>query len=163
MTTRILKKNLLLLVLLVVPVASVAAEKPDDATVTNWAATAMQEVMTFDYKNYTTVHSNARKYFTAHGIEDFDAAIKKSRLLEMIEVNQMSSTLKLAKEPAIETQGIEKDTQTWFIQTPVTITYSDGWKKDRMDNLLVTLTIKQSSEAENTDGLGIDQWIMVPQ
>lgn len=46
----------------------------------------------------------------------------------------------------------------WTVEVPIVLTYQMG-TKTRSDNLVVRLTIFRSSDPNNPDGIGINQWL----
>ena len=128
----------------------------------SWVAQATTEVMTFGFNDYRRRLQEASRNFTRRGWESFTQALQKSRIIEMVEANQQVLTAAPQGAPILVSEGLVAGRYQWEVELPMILTYQSG-SKSRSDKLLVTLVIVRVPRLESPNGVGIEQWIAVPQ
>ena len=129
-----------------------------DARVLSWAAAAATEVMTFGFNDYRKRLQESSKYFTRTGWQTFNDALAKSNLLQMVNQNQQILTAVPSRAPIIARQLNYHGVWRWYVQMPLTITYTVANREDSHAQL-VTLALVRVSTLDNPDGIAIDQWV----
>ena len=123
-----------------------------------WAALAVSDAMVFGFNDYKMRLSLASDYFTEDGWKNFSDALKRSRLIEMVEVNQQIITAAPKGAPILQSQGVVGGRYQWVVEIPLILTYRSGAKTSNV-GLLVTAIIVRSDDPKHSYGIGIDKWI----
>ena len=144
-----------------IPFVAIAQEAPSDEAATKWTAKSLPSLMTFGFNDYRRRLQESSHSFTRHGWESFTDALQRSRIIEMVNQYEQDAEMKLICPPTLVSSHVDGGIKTWQFKALVTITYK-GRGESRSDNQSITVAVKQSSDAENTEGLGIDQYISVP-
>ncbi len=124
----------------------------------SWTAQAATEVMTFGFNDYRRRLQESSRNFTRRGWESFTQALQKSRIIEMVEVNQQVVTAVPLGAPIIKSEGLVTGRYQWEVELPLALTYQAG-SRTRTDNLLVRLIVVRVPRLESANGVGIEQWI----
>ncbi len=124
----------------------------------SWVAQATTEVMTFGFNDYRRRLQESSRNFTKRGWESFTQALQRSRIIEMVEVNQQIITAAPKGAPILESEGLVAGRYQWVVQIPIILTYMSG-AKTHNTGLLVTVVIVRVPRLESPNGVGIEQWI----
>ena len=124
----------------------------------SWTAQATTEVMTFGFNDYRRRLQESSRNFTKRGWESFTQALQRSRIIEMVEVNQQIITAAPKGAPVLESEGLVAGRYQWVVQIPLVLTYMSGAKTSNTQ-LLVTVVIVRVPRLESPNGIGIEQWI----
>jgi len=145
-------------------VPMVALNEPNLSTpaLMSWTAQAATEVMTFGFHDYRRRLQEASRNFTRVGWASFTNALEKSRIIEMVEANQQVVTAAPRSAPIIISEGLVGGRYQWMVELPIVVSYQAG-SQSRADNLLLTLMIVRVPKLESPNGVGIEQWVAVPQ
>jgi len=130
------------------------------AYINTWVALVLSDVMTFGFNDYKMRLSLASNYFTDMGWKSFTQALKRSRIIEMVEVNQQLITAAPKGAPVLQSEGLVNGRYQWVIEMPLILTYRSGSKTSRT-GLLVTAIVKRSDDEKHPYGIAIDQWIAI--
>lgn len=143
-------------------VPMVALSEPNLSTpaLMSWVAQAATEVMTFGFNDYRRRLQESSRNFTRRGWESFTQALQKSRIIEMVEVNQQVVTAAPRGAPILQSEGLVGGRYQWVVQLPLVLTYQSG-ARTKSDSLLVTVVIVRVPRLESPNGVGIEQWIAV--
>lgn len=124
----------------------------------SWVAQATTEVMTFGFNDYRRRLQESSRNFTKRGWESFTQALQRSRIIEMVEVNQQIITAAPKGAPVLESEGLVAGRYQWVVQIPLILTYRSG-AKTYNTGLLVTVVVVRVPRLESPNGVGIEQWI----
>ena len=124
----------------------------------SWVAQATTEVMTFGFSDYRRRLQESSRNFTKRGWESFTQALQRSRIIEMVEVNQQIITAAPKGAPVMESEGLVAGRYQWIVQIPLILTYMSG-AKTYNTGLLVTVVVVRVPRLESPNGVGIEQWI----
>ncbi len=124
----------------------------------SWVAQAATEVMTFGFNDYRRRLQESSRNFTKRGWESFTQALQRSRIIEMVEVNQQIITAAPKGAPVMQSEGLVAGRYQWVVQIPLILTYMSGAKTYNA-GLLVTVVIVRIPRLESPNGIGIEQWI----
>lgn len=127
----------------------------------SWVAQASTEVMTFGFNDYRRRLQEASRNFTRRGWESFTQALQRARIIEAVEANQQVITAIPQGAPILQSEGLVNGRYQWIIQLPLTLSYQSG-ARTRSDNLLATIVVVRVPRLESSNGVGIEQWIAVP-
>ncbi|NCC23290.1 MAG: type IV secretion protein IcmL [Alphaproteobacteria bacterium] len=144
-------------------VPMIALSEPNLSTpaLLSWVAQSSTEVMTFGFNDYRRRLQEASRNFTRRGWESFTQALQASRIIDMVEANQQVVTAAPRGAPILQKEGEFNGRYQWTVQLPMIITYQSG-SRSRSDNLLITLVVVRVPRLESPNGVGIEQWIAVP-
>ncbi len=124
----------------------------------SWVAQSATGVMTFGFSDYRRKLQESSRNFTKRGWESFTQALQRSRIIEMVEVNQQIITAAPRGAPVLESEGLVAGRYQWVVQVPLILTYISG-AKTYNTGLLVTIVIVRVPRLESPNGVGIEQWI----
>ncbi len=124
----------------------------------SWVAQATTEVMTFGFNDYRRRLQESSRNFTKRGWESFTQAVQRSRIIEMVEVNQQIITAAPKGAPILQSEGLVAGRYQWVVEIPIVLTYRSGAKTSNT-GLLVTVIIVRVPRLESANGVGIEQWI----
>ncbi len=124
----------------------------------SWVAQATTEVMTFGFNDYRRRLQESSRNFTKRGWESFTQALQRSRIIEMVEVNQQIITAAPKGAPVMQSEGLVAGRYQWVVQIPLILTYMSG-AKTYNTKLFVTVVIVRVPRLESPNGIGIEQWI----
>ncbi len=124
----------------------------------SWVAQATTEVMTFGFNDYRRRLQESSRNFTKRGWESFTQALQRSRIIEMVEVNQQIITAAPKGAPILQSEGLVAGRYQWVVEIPIVLTYRSGAKTSNT-GLLVTVIIVRVPRLESANGVGIEQWI----
>ena len=144
-----------------VPMVPLTDPNLSNPALMSWVAQAATEVMTFGFNDYKRRLQEASRNFTPRGWESFSQALQRSRIIEMMETNQQVLTAAPQGAPVLQSEGLVLGRYQWVVQIPMVLSYQAG-TKTRSDRLLVTLVIVRVPRLESVSGVGIEQWIAVP-
>ena len=126
----------------------------------SWVAQATTEVMTFGFNDYRRRLQESSRNFTKRGWESFTQALQRSRIIEMVEVNQQLITAAPKGAPILQSEGLVAGRYQWVVEIPLILTYRSGAKTSNT-GLLVTVIVVRVPRLESSNGVGIEQWIAV--
>jgi len=126
----------------------------------SWVAQATTEVMTFGFNDYRRRLQESSRNFTKRGWESFTQALQRSRIIEMVEVNQQLITAAPKGAPVLQSEGLVAGRYQWVVEIPLILTYRAGAKTSNT-GLLVTVIVVRVPRLESANGVGIEQWIAV--
>ncbi len=126
----------------------------------SWVAQATTEVMTFGFNDYRRRLQESSRNFTKKGWESFTQALQRSRIIEMVEVNQQLITAAPRGAPILQSEGLVVGRYQWVVEVPLILTYRSGSKTSNT-GLLVTVTVVRVPRLESSNGVGIEQWVAV--
>ncbi len=124
----------------------------------SWVAQSATGVMTFGFSDYRRRLQESSRNFTKRGWESFTRALQRSRIIEMVEVNQQIITAAPKGAPVLESEGLVAGRYQWVVQVPLILTYISG-SKTYNTGLLVTIVVVRVPRLESPNGVGIEQWI----
>jgi len=128
-------------------------------TILRWASKAAVSAYTFDFVNYRQQIESVRPYFTDSGWKDYLSSVND--LIDTIVKNKVVINGVVTGTPVISNQGsLPGKGYTWRIQIPFLVTYQVGGPPVKR-NYFVVLTIVRVPTNVNTQGIGIDQFVMV--
>ncbi len=128
----------------------------------SWVAQATTEVMTFGFNDYRRRLQESSRNFTKRGWESFTQALQRSRIVEMVEVNQQIITAAPRGAPVLQSESLVAGRYQWAVQIPLILTYRSGSKTNNT-GLLVTVIVVRVPRLESSSGIGIEQWIATSQ
>lgn len=129
-------------------------------TIIRFASKAATLAYTFDFSNYNQQILLAKPYFTEAGWADYNASV--SNLVETIVQNQLFVSGVVAGTPVISNQGeLPALGYTWKVQIPFLVTYQSA-NTTSTGKFLVVITLVKVSTTINPQGIGIEQFVMVP-
>ena len=123
-----------------------------------WYALAASDILTFGFHDYKARLSLASDYFTEKGWKSFSKALQRSRIIEMVEVNQQIVTAAPKGAPFIQSGDVVDGRYQWVVEMPLVMTYRSGAKKADT-GLLVTAVIVRSDDPKHPYGVAIQQWV----
>ncbi len=141
-----------------VPMVPLSQPNLSAPSLMSWVAQATTEVMTFGFSDYRRRLQESSRNFTKRGWESFTQALQRSRIIEMVEVNQQIITAAPKGAPIMESEGLVAGRYQWVVQIPLILTYMSG-PKTYNSGLLVTVVVVRVPRLESPNGVGIEQWI----
>lgn len=143
-----------------VPMVALAQPNLSTPALMSWVAQSTTEVMTFGFNDYRRRLQESSRNFTKRGWESFTQALQRSRIIEMVEVNQQLLTAAPKGAPILQSEGLVAGRYQWVVEIPLILTYRSGAKTSNT-GLLVTVIVVRVPRLESANGVGIEQWIAV--
>lgn len=144
-----------------VPMTALSEPNLSTPALLSWTAQAATEVMTFGFNDYQRRLQESSRNFTRRGWDSFTKALDASRIIEMVKANQQVATAAPSGAPILQSEGEAGGRYFWTVQLPMILTYQAG-SRIRSDRLLVTLVVVRVPRLESPSGVGIEQWVAVP-
>lgn len=141
-----------------IPMVPLSQPNLSTPSLLSWVAQGTTEVMTFGFSDYRRRLQESSRNFTKRGWESFTQALQRSRIIEMVEVNQQIITAAPRGAPVLKEEGLVAGRYQWVVQIPLILTYMSGAKTSNT-GLLVTVVIVRVPRLESPNGVGIEQWI----
>lgn len=141
-----------------VPMVALGEPNLSTPALMSWVAQATTEVMTFGFNDYRRRLQESSRNFTKRGWESFTQALQRSRIIEMVEVNQQLITAAPKGAPVLQSEGLVAGRYQWVVEIPLILTYRSGAKTSNT-GLLVTVIVVRVPRLESANGVGIEQWI----
>lgn len=130
-------------------------------TVIQWSSMGATLSYNFDFQNFNAQLALARPYFTEAGWRDYLASVQG--LILTIVANQLFVSGVVSGTPVIANQGpLPGRGQVWRIQIPFLVTFQSA-NVPLQDRYYVVITLVRVPTNINPQGIGIDQFVMVPQ
>lgn len=140
----------------------VPLDTPYRNDVVAWASQAATESMTFAYHDYRMRLQNSSKFFTSRGWDTYVDALNKARIIETMEKRQLNIKGTPGAAPQIVRQGVVDGVYQWVLKMPYKIEYLGTGDVPQATVGDLTLVVQRVPNLENPDGIGIDQWILIP-
>ncbi len=141
-----------------IPMVPLSQPNLSTPSLMSWVAQSATGVMTFGFSDYRRRLQESSRNFTKRGWESFTQALQRSRIIEMVEVNQQIITAAPKGAPVLESEGLVAGRYQWVVQVPLILTYISG-AKTYNTGLLVTIVVVRVPRLESPNGVGIEQWI----
>ena len=130
-------------------------------TILRWATKAAISAYTFDFVNYNRQIAAVKPYFTESGWNDYQQSVQG--LIETIVQNKLFINGVVSGAPVISNEGpLPGIDYAWRVQIPFLVTYQSANITTKRD-FYVALTIIHVPTSVNPQGIGIDQFVMVPR
>lgn len=114
-----------------------------------------------DFLSIREKFATYKKYFTSSMWAFFISEIENNYLNKM-EEQSLVSQVSILEKPILIAQGEDfYGKKMWKFQTKIIMTYKGSIKNNIVDNMLVEMTIKESSLVDNPNGLIIDEFKLV--
>lgn len=129
-----------------------------NTSIKGWANEAFMAAYGYDFVKYNEELSQASKYFTPDAWKDFKSTLDKSGIIELIKNKQLiSAGLAEGTGPVILQQGTANGSYTWNIQFPGVITYTGPNAIEKVQHVMVNMTIISTTGNEGVRGLAIEK------
>lgn len=129
-------------------------------TIIRWASKAAITAYSFDWVNYNSQILMARSYFTPQGWQGYLVSINS--VIKNVVQGQLFVNGIVSGTPVISNQGpLTGKGQAWRVQIPFLVTYQAASGPTKR-NFIVSLMLVRISTRINPQGIGIDQFVMVP-
>ncbi|MGB6976519.1 MAG: type IVB secretion system apparatus protein IcmL/DotI [Gammaproteobacteria bacterium] len=123
-----------------------------------WATQAAVAAYTFDFVNYRKDLQAASEYFTPDGWQQFQEALKKTRILETVTSKKLVANAVATGAPVITDQSVINGRYAWKIRIPLLVTYESQSEKIPQ-SLEVNMIVMRVSTLETPKGIAIAQFI----
>lgn len=136
--------------------------RAEDAKAKVWAVRAISESLSFNFDNHEETLTRTKILFTPQGWSEFDAALKKARLIERVEENKLTVRTQPKSFPKLISSEEVGGVQKWVIQISASSRFMQEQKATQSD-ATITLTLVRIQNAASTEGLAIEHWDGMPQ
>jgi intracellular multiplication protein IcmL len=123
-----------------------------------WANEAVVASYSFNFLNYRKNLQQASEYFTPEGWRNFQAALKRSRMLETVLDKKLVVTAVATGAPIVLNRGPLEGHYTWKVQMPILISYQSASDHIQQPEV-VTLLISRVSTLNTPKGIAIVQFL----
>jgi hypothetical protein len=125
--------------------------------ISEWAAKAAGEIMTFGFNDVDARFGKSRKLFTPAGWETFRKAVVQSKLLDQMAESQQVVTTVPAGAPVLKKEGLINEKDGWEFEVPILVTFRAGGVKvsrPKTEHMI----IEKMPTRDSPNGVGIGQW-----
>lgn len=144
----------------IVPLIPLNQPNVSQASLLQWANTALIAVNTYDFFNYRDALQKASEYFTSDGWQAYLAQLKSSRNLNAVLEKKLVVSAVATQAPVVVREGLLDGIYSWTVQIPILVTYQSASEYSQQ-SLFVTLLIKRISTLTSPNGIGIASYIAV--
>ena len=106
------------------------------------------------------------QYFTPYGWCEFIAALSDANIIEGTIAGKLTVRMITHGAPTITSRSVRGGVYVWMLNTPVSFTFRrDGAEVAELPDIegqTLTVEIERSASSTNPDGIGINQWVVVP-
>lgn len=124
------------------------------AAISNWAANAVSQIMTFGFNDIDERFALSRLNFTPRGWEIFRKGIIQSKLMDVINSAQQILTTIPQDVPVLKKEGLIDGVYTWEFDIPLLLTFRAGSEKNTATRM-AHVVIQQVSTRNSPAGLGV--------
>jgi intracellular multiplication protein IcmL len=140
-----------------IPLVARSYPNMGNEAISDWAANAASEIMTFGFNDIDVRFAQSRKNFTADGWESFRKGVIQTKLDKAIlDTQQISAAVPLSP-PILKQVGLINGKYGWAFDVPLLITFRAG-SDIRPVSKTVHMVITTVSTRENPYGVGINEW-----
>ncbi len=100
-----------------------------------WTMQGIEQIYTYNYKNFPDVLTAIRHYFTAQGYESYMKALDESKNLNTVQDKRLTVTAKVSEKGKIIKEGAVNGIYTWEVQVPIDVNYKSS--SESIDQKLV--------------------------
>lgn len=124
-----------------------------------WVSDAVPRSFVFDFIHYNDQLKNASQFFTNDGWKVFLDQLNIYANYNTVQSGKLFVNGVPAGAPIVLNQGLVSGRYGWWVQMPITITYSSGGQNTK--NLTLQILVVRVSTLNNLNGVGIDNVIVV--
>lgn len=129
----------------------------NSALLTDWAAQAATEILTFGFNDIDARFSLSRRYFSPEGWDSFRTSMASGSLLKNVTAYQQVITSIPAAPPSILAQGRNAGKSGWLIEVPIVMSVRAPGV-ERMMRIVVHMFVVRLPTTVNPAGIGIFTW-----
>lgn len=126
-----------------------------------WIKEAAISAFSYDYHDYHQALSNASRFFTPLGWQEFLAAFNQSGNLAMVLRDKLSVRAMASGPPVILENKIIDEHYMWVVEIPLTVSYFSE-KSVQKQPLTVRMTIIRTGPAIGLQEMGINHLVAEP-
>jgi intracellular multiplication protein IcmL len=141
----------------IMPMVSLHLPNMGRMAISDWAAMAAAQIMTFGFNDVDARFALSQKYFTPDGWETFRKAVIQSKLVEQVLATQQIVTSVPKEPPVLKQEGLINGKDGWAFDVPLLVTFRAGSEKLSRPKM-VHMVIQKMPTRENPNGVGIDHW-----
>lgn len=123
------------------------------AQVLIWAGKTLQEVYTYNYKNFPQVLTSIRHHFTQPGYDSYMKALDESKNMQVVQDKKLAVSGKAGKGTVVK-ESLNNGIYTWEVQIPIEVTY-EGVGESIKQNIVANLEIVRVPNADSPAGIAI--------
>lgn len=142
----------------IIPIIPVSQPLSTPNEVTNWAVSAVTQILGIDFLNYRDQLAKSEGLFTVEGFESYLIALRDSGNLDSIKSNRHVVKAVVNGAPRIIGQGVVRGVYSYQMQIPLTVTYH-GSTQSSSQRLMANMLIMRVSSERSRDGIAIQQLV----
>jgi len=125
--------------------------------ISDWAAMAASQIMTFGFNDIDERFKLSRRDFTTDGWETFRKAVVQTKLIDQMVATQQIVTSVPSSPPVLKQEGLIDGKDGWVFDVPLLVTFRAGGVKMARAKM-VHMVIEKMPTRENPNGVGISRW-----
>lgn len=142
----------------VTPIVPVSQPLSTPNEVTNWAVSAVTQIMGIDFLNFRDQLAKSEGLFTPEGFESYLVALRDSGNLDSIQNNRHVVKAVPAGAPRIVGQGVVRGAYSYQMQIPLNVTYH-GSTQSSSQRLMANVLVMRVPAERSRDGIAIQQLV----
>lgn len=145
-----------------IPLIPLSQPNLNSQALTQWAATAILSLYTYDFLNFRSSFQDSSQYFTPAGWTAFLNSLNDSKTLQAVQRDKLTVQAVPAGAVVISRQGVGNDGRYfWQIEMPIQVTY-ESLSGQFSQALTIAVTIERVSTLDSKYGVGISQLVEKP-
>ncbi|MBS0287294.1 MAG: DotI/IcmL family type IV secretion protein [Proteobacteria bacterium] len=119
-----------------------------------WASESIEQIYSYNYKNFPQVLSGIRQYFTAQGYDSYIKALNDSNNLQIVQDKRLYVTGKVKEKGKIVSESAASGIYTWELQIPIEVNYKSS-SESVNQNLIANVEIVRVPLSDSQVGIAI--------
>lgn len=127
----------------------------------NWLNTSVSEALTFEGRDYQTVISKARRYFTPAGFEQYKTYLAEAKIIDTLQSGSYRIGLFFDQSPYVSRGFNHEGVYRWQAQMPLSLSFKSlATRKVSNREINLSLQIKRVDNQNVESGVQIDSWLV---
>lgn len=127
-----------------------------------WTTAVVENVLTYSYKDIRDKEESDRKYFTREGYKVGFALREEMYFRIMTVAQRVVAEAEVICVPFIDKRWTRNNRSYWQLSVPVRVRLNQLPEGQQVKTQIVSLTVRESYEPQNTARLGVEGWIEYP-
>jgi intracellular multiplication protein IcmL len=126
-----------------------------------WAERSAIAAYSYNFVNYREALQSVQNSFTPEGWNNFELALRDSRMLETILAKKLVVSAVATGAPIILDQGVINDRYAWKIRLPILVSYQSS-SENTQQPLIITLVVSRVPTLNTPRGIAIASFVASP-
>ncbi len=124
------------------------------AQVLIWASESIEQIYTYNYRNFPQVLTDIRRFFTQQGYDSYMKALNDSNNIQIVQDKRLYVAGKVREKGKVVKEGVNAGIYTWEIQIPLVVNYKTS-NESTSQNIIANVEIVRVPTSDNPVGIAI--------